>query len=390
MIIIYNFLIKIYKSKMDYVIDIVLQNLKHKIVELKKNNSDVNIKKHIVENIYNNLIYSLDDNITKEYIYNRLLKIEDYQKQLEKVKKISVIVQRTDEWFNTRKNLITASDMAQALNMGKFGSQKKFIMKKVDSLLSSENTYIQSDNPALVWGTKYEEVANKIYMKRNKIIVFEFGLIKHNILLCFGASPDGISELGIMLEIKCPYVRKINGSIPKQYWIQIQGQLEVCDLEECDYLECSLKEYNSEKEFIEDSHNNNILTEGLKEKGIMIEYKDNNERKYLYSELNKTNEEMIQWKRDVICKFNVTTKYEIYYWRLNEYFCKRVYRDRDFFNNNIKNLKFLWNKIEYYKDNQLKYISDIKNNKKAKIYDFDKKTVNSILNGFAFKETNED
>ena len=280
--------------------------------------------------------------------------------------------------------------MAQALNKGKFGSQKQFIIKKVDSLLSSENVYIQSDSPPLLWGTKFEEVANKIYMNRNKIIVYEFGLIKHPYVTYFGASPDGISELGIMLEIKCPYKRKIDGSIPEQYWIQIQGQLEVCNLEECDYLECMLEEYKSEKKFIEDTHDNNILTKDLKEKGIIIEYRDNNERKYLYSELNTTTTDLIKWKKGILTNFNIISTYKIYYWRLNEYFCKRVYRNQEFFNNNIKNIKFLWDKIEYYKENQLDYISDIKKNKKSKLYIFDKEKINSVINGFAFRETDED
>ena len=378
---------------MDSVIDRVFQNLKNNIITLKENteeNTEENIDKYLVENIYNNLIYSLDDNITIKYIYDRFSKIKEYQKQLEEIKKIPVIVQRTNEWFNTRKNLITSSDMAQALNKGKFGSQKQFIIKKVDSLLSSENVYIQSDSPPLLWGTKFEEVANKIYMNRNKIIVYEFGLIKHPYVTYFGASPDGISELGIMLEIKCPYKRKIDGSIPEQYWIQIQGQLEVCNLEECDYLECMLEEYKSEKKFIEDTHDNNILTKDLKEKGIIIEYRDNNERKYLYSELNTTTTDLIKWKKGILTNFNIISTYKIYYWRLNEYFCKRVYRNQEFFNNNIKNIKFLWDKIEYYKENQLDYISDIKKNKKSKLYIFDKEKINSVINGFAFRETDED
>jgi hypothetical protein len=56
-----------------------------------------------------------------------------------------------------------------------------------------------------------------------------------------GASPDGITEDGVMVEIKCPWRRKINGEIPLQYYYQIQGQLAVCALEECDYFECEFQ-----------------------------------------------------------------------------------------------------------------------------------------------------
>ena len=34
-----------------------------------------------------------------------------------------------------------------------------------------------------------------------------------------------------MLEIKCPKSRKLNGFVPEYYLAQVQGQLEVCDLE---------------------------------------------------------------------------------------------------------------------------------------------------------------
>ena len=44
---------------------------------------------------------------------------------------------------------------------------------------------------------------------------------------------------GRMLEIKCPYSRVINGIVPDNYEVQMQIQLEVCDLEICDF--CKLE-----------------------------------------------------------------------------------------------------------------------------------------------------
>ena len=46
----------------------------------------------------------------------------------------------------------------------------------------------------------------------------------------------------------------------------------------------------------------------------------------LYSDLNKTISELVDWKEDIITEFDYTIEYEIVYWRLDEYFCKRVYR----------------------------------------------------------------
>ena len=76
-----------------------------------------------------------------------------------------------------------------------------------------------------------------------------------------------------MLEIKCPKSRNITGIIPPVYFAQVQGQLEVCDLEYCDFLECEIKEYNSKEEFFADKNDSNyMLRENGNEKGIVLEY----------------------------------------------------------------------------------------------------------------------
>ena len=374
----------------DSYIDRVYKYLEINFIPKIKNDSPEIITRYLVENIHSNLTISIDVNLTEEYIDNRLRKIDEYKKQLKKIKEIPIIEQRSDEWFSIRRNLITASDMAQALNKGKFGTQKDFLIKKIGNLMENNNKYIQSDNIALLWGVKYEEVANKIYMKRNSVEVFEFGLIKHPTLDCFGASPDGISELGIMLEIKCPFKRGIDGSIPEQYWMQIQGQLEVCDLEECDYLECKLVEYRNETEFTEDISKCNILTKNLNEKGIIIEYfvyneiHKTNDRKYLYSDLNLNTEQLLDWKKHIISTFDITTEYNITYWKLDKYFCKRVYRDKLFFNKNINNLKFLWDKILDYSKDKKKYLKEVVNSKKKRVFEFKEKEDDVIINGFCF------
>ena len=193
-----------------------------------------------------------------------------------------------------------------------------------------------------------------------------------------------------MLEIKCPFKRKIDGSIPEQYWMQIQGQLEVCNLEECDYLECKLRQYKNEDEFLSDSHTDYILTKDLNEKGIMIEYKKDGERNYLYSDLNKTNSELVQWKEDVITEFDYSIEYEIIYWRLDEYFCKRVYRDTEFFNKNIENLKFLWDKILYYSKNSNDYLKQVLNSRKKRVFEFKEHENELVINGFSFIEDNDE
>ena len=47
-----------------------------------------------------------------------------------KLQKLPIIEQRSVEWYNVRNNLVTASDMGQALGVGKFGTVRDFYVKK--------------------------------------------------------------------------------------------------------------------------------------------------------------------------------------------------------------------------------------------------------------------
>ena len=333
--------------------------------------------------IYNIVSLSIDDNVSLEYISNRLKDILKYQLQLEELKKIPVIVQRTPEWYKVRQTMISASDFGQALNKGHYGNQRDFLIKKITGK-SKEITY----KAPLLWGVRYEDVAIAIYCKRNRVKIFEFGLIQHPEIKYFGASPDGISELGIMLEIKCPFKRKIDGKILEQYYYQIQGQLEVCNLNECDFLECEFDSYKeNEQEFLND-------TDKLKEYGIIISYKidDDEEYKYKYSNISNTKQEMIDWKNQEISNFDILVDFKIEYWKIRKYNCQRVYRDVNFFNEEMEDIHKLWNKIEYYKkqENKSEFINTVVNSKKSKVFNFSIKTTSPPLTGFAFKPVNND
>jgi hypothetical protein len=52
----------------------------------------------------------------------------------------------------------------------------------------------------------------------------EIGLVQHRDYPWLGASPDGITEDGLLVEIKCPLTRKIEAKVPKHYLPQVQLQ----------------------------------------------------------------------------------------------------------------------------------------------------------------------
>nr|WRJ69750.1 YqaJ-like viral recombinase [Oceanusvirus sp.] len=169
-----------------------------------------------------------------------------YREQLERLLKNPGIPQRTPEWYAARENMVTGSELYNAME-----GRKQFFEGK---LAGPESWNALKDNPAIKWGVLYEPVATAIYERRTGATVHEFGLIPHESIRGFGASPDGISELGIMLEIKCPYSRQITGEVPRAYAAQIQAQLDTCGLRECDFLECKLEEYQDAAAFRADTH----------------------------------------------------------------------------------------------------------------------------------------
>lgn len=181
-----------------------------------------------------------------EHVLARLNRIGRYQQRLTELLGDRGITQRTPEWYQARQTMVTASDVAQALGRAKYGSQKQFYQKKCcaggDGPDAGPFASGAALPPPLKWGVMFEPVANAIYASRNVARIHEFGLLRHRTVPFLGASPDGITHHGVMLEIKCPWRRKINGEVPLQYYYQIQAQLEVCGLEECDYVECEFEE----------------------------------------------------------------------------------------------------------------------------------------------------
>lgn len=309
-----------------------------KIIKDRKNNcSDIDI--------YNDIEMDLDIDI--DLINKRIEDIASYRGILKKLVSQPIIKQRTLEWFEARKNRLTASDLADAIKDTKASDT---IAKKKAKITKDNINY--NAIKALKWGTMFEPMATRIYSQiNNNIHVYEFGLICDEKNEHFGASPDGINELGIMVEIKCPYSRKIiDGYIPDKYKLQIQGQLAVCNLKECDYVECKfsvLEKGAYIEEFRDISVNHGIIAEYITKSG---------EYYYIYSDSNVTSDEAIDNIYSKIEKFNSDNEnnnnYEfvkLNYWKLEEINTQRVqFDDDEWFNINNK-INIFWEKVENYK-----------------------------------------
>lgn len=137
--------------------------------------------------------------------------------------------QRTPEWYEIRKTLLTASDVASALDVKPFASysgspRRDLLAKKLENR--------PFGNIFTAHGQKYEDEACDLMASCLGEKVLPFGLLVHPEHPWLAASPDGITHTGKCVEIKCPLRRTIvPGKIPSHYFPQVQVQMQVCGLD---------------------------------------------------------------------------------------------------------------------------------------------------------------
>ena len=258
-------------------------------------------------------------------------------------------VQRTPEWYKFRWNLITASNAWKAFEsqstINQLIYEKCQPIKKFDD--NDEDVKMVNTNTSLHWGQKFEPLSVLIYEHKYKTQVEDFGCIQHKTYKFIGASPDGIivnkncDRYGRMLEIKNVVSRDINGIPKKEYWVQMQLQMEVCDLDECDFLETKFTEYTDYNSYKNDTTD--------KMKGIIIYFHTKDGKPfYVYKPLEEI--DITKWEDDTLSlyqsdKYNYTYM-KFIYWKLDVFSCVLVLRNKDWFKNNISQLEKVWKIIE--------------------------------------------
>jgi hypothetical protein len=288
------------------------------------------------------------------------------------------LAQRSLEWFTTRHQMLTSSDVASALNCNIHESSLELLKRKCAPIACLD----LSTNKSMRWGETYEPVAKEIYkqiinkpgdvpdrayintpintpvntpintpvntpintqvntpintqsntpvdtqantpinteantpintqpntqtinnlIETQDIEVHDCGLFKHINHKWLGASPDGIVSYNNMvlklLEIKCPYHRLIiDGYIPYYYWIQVQIQMEVADVDETDFFQCCFETSD-----------------------VPLTYKYNGQLA------------------------------DGSYWGLKKYTLNSIKRDRVWFNTVIYRLSDFWQQVEHYRE----------------------------------------
>ncbi len=360
----------------------------------------------------------------RSYPESIILQEPDYDfidKQIDILRKKPQPIQRTKEWYEFRHNLITASNAYKAFESQSM--QNQLIYEKCKPL--NETLYIDHEhseddikevtvvnvNTTLHWGQKYEPLSVKVYEHYYGTKIEDFGCIQHEKYTFLGASPDGINvdkkteRYGRMLEIKNIVNRVINGIPKKEYWIQMQLQMEVCDLDECDFLETKFIEYPDYATYLCDTldecyedddgveFKNICLSKDNKLKGSII-YFHTKEGKpfYMYRPLDLIHPNDIEkWEEKMIEHYTTNPKFrhtymKTIYWKLEEFSCVLVCRNRQWFKNNIGTLEEIWKTIEKERNSGYEHRAPNRRQKCENIMDLSQQTTIGCLLQFN-KET---
>ena len=104
--------------------------------------------------------------------------------------------QRTPEWFEARRTRLTASDVASVIGRNSFKTSMDVILEKLGMGQKFEG------NEATAHGQKYEDEAIEIYERQTGKKALRYGILYHPTIKGVAGSPDGITEDGILLEVK--------------------------------------------------------------------------------------------------------------------------------------------------------------------------------------------
>ena len=367
-----------------FILDNILNQISQQMIEINLSNDIKWIPDFTTVDERDNFYESLTDTIVVPEEYSKVWGQYKY------LLNIPQPAQRTQQWYDMRNNMITASSSAQAIGESKYDKPDKLILEK----LGLGETF--KENKYVYHGKKYEKIATMIYEHIYNVKIGEFGLIPHPTISFLGASPDGIAMcttldgtftpmVGRMLEIKCPLSRTIltqgaeDGEIcPHYYWTQVQQQLECCDLEECDFWQCNIRETDAEewKQDVQTNHtegqNQPIQVNKTITKGIILQFLPKSHQldryekmewysKYIYPPtLLYTDEQYDKWvdymSQNYYKHYPELSKDYYYdkplYWRLLSSHNFLIKRNKEWFQSALPKLKAFWDRVMLYRENE--------------------------------------
>jgi putative phage-type endonuclease len=238
------------------------------------------------------------------------------------------VEQRTPEWYAQMTKIISASELGSLFASPR--TRAKLVMSKtVEYTPRFHPLAIPSDYmSAFDWGIRFEPVVKQIYEAKYGAKIKDLGRMIHPVDERCSASPDGLiyecittpDKKGSLIEIKCPVSRVIDGQVPKDYYAQMQMQLQVTGCKKCEYVEAS---------FVS-KYNNTPLKEGPSQFNGTIaliryeEMKGDQEFYYVYGPINN-----YDWQPEIKDGEEIV---ELIPWRLFQWSEQTVLRNEDWWN----------------------------------------------------------
>ena len=267
---------------------------------------------------------------------------------LKKYENVEQPEQLTEAWYKFRREGLSASDIWKAIDSQ--AAKNNLIYGKCKPInISKKRNSVNIESP-FHNGHKYEPLSIMHYEFDFNTTVGEFGCKAHTEYPFLRASPDGInvdennSLYGRLVEVKNPVSRKLSGTPKKDYWIQMQIQMEVWDLDECDFLETVFKAYENEEEFNNDGESYTRTAKGLR-KGVMIHFYHNEKPHYEYTPVDISKKNFDIWYDKIMEKNKHMTWVKNGYWYLEDYSCVLVPRNKKWFKAVYPDFKELWDTI---------------------------------------------
>ena len=143
---------------------------------------------HIKESVTRNV-----DQVLISSLHNCSFRVpESVKAQNSHLAELKDVKQRTNEWYELRHHILTASNIWKAF--ASESQRNSLIYEKCSPFIKRdmEGGCVNTSSP-LHWGVKYEPLTVMLYEYKNDTKIDEFGCIQHPEYDFLGASPDGIN-----------------------------------------------------------------------------------------------------------------------------------------------------------------------------------------------------
>ena len=140
----------------------------------------------------------------------------------------------------------------------------------------------------------------------------------------------------------------VKGEIPRNYWIQMQVQMQVCEITKCDFVQCKITEYSCYRDFIRDDDTHaNVYFKGMI--GRLGDHCLSVGNEYIYPQLCWSIDKQLQWLKEERMRLLRETNDDLHidYWKLHMFQCETVERDDHWWEiNNVQGqLEHCWEHV---------------------------------------------